>query len=164
MEGWQQDIVKALETVAEGVEQFFQEVGKEVSEAADALLDFTEDMTEEIERTLTPFEEASSPILDRLDQSPDWFEPLLQAILGFESTLDRAAEPFTHTVEPLINQHSVCVGCRNYHGQVYNGSMLVCAMHPYGIVDGSDHCPDKELFSWSFPPMNRSDSFDDQEF
>jgi hypothetical protein len=163
MEGWQQDLMKTLETVAEGVEQFFQEVGKEMGEAADAWLDFTEEVAEEIERVITPFEAAISPELDRLSQS-DWVEPLLQAVLGFESTLDRAAEPFTHTVEPLINQHPVCVGCRNYHGQVYNGSMLVCAMHPYGMVDGSDQCPDKELFSWSFPSANRSDSFDDQDF
>jgi hypothetical protein len=164
MEGWQQDLIKTLETVAESVEQFFQEVGKEMSEAADAVLDFTEEVAEEIERAFAPLEEAASPDLDRSNELVDWFEPLLQAILGFESTLDRAAEPFTHTVDPLINQHPVCVGCRNYHGQVYNGSMLVCAMHPYGIVDGSDHCPDKELFSWSFPSANRSDSFDDQDF
>ncbi|HEY9643828.1 MAG TPA: hypothetical protein V6C57_25285 [Coleofasciculaceae cyanobacterium] len=161
MEGWQQDLIKTLETVAEGVEQFLQEVGKEVSEAADALLDFTEEVAEEIERAFTPFEEGVSPHLDPSNEPPDWFEPLLAAILGFESTLDRAAEPFTHTVEPLINQHPVCVGCRNYHGQVYNGTMLVCAMHPYGIVDGADQCPDKELFSWSFPPTGRSDSFED---
>jgi len=162
MDGWQQDWMKTLEAVTDGIDQFFREVSKGVDEAADALLEFTEEVADEIERTFTPFEETVTPSLDRLDgQLTEWFDPLLQMILGFEATLDRAAEPITHTVEPLINQHPACVGCRHYHGQVYSDTMLVCAMHPYGIVDGSEQCPDKELFSWSFPPANHSDASDD---
>lgn len=33
-----------------------------------------------------------------------------------------------------------CRGCCNYHGRVYGGQLLVCAMHPYGVE--VDHCPD----------------------
>ncbi|WP_414623882.1 hypothetical protein [Calothrix sp. CCY 0018] len=33
-----------------------------------------------------------------------------------------------------------CEGCSNYHGQVYNGSLLVCAIHPHG--SDSESCPD----------------------
>jgi hypothetical protein len=161
MDGWQQDLIKSLEAVTDGFDQFFQEVGKEMNKAADSLLEITEDVAEGIERALEPFEEAVSPTLEQLDeQLVDWFEPLWQAILGFETTLDRAAEPFTHTVEPFINQHPVCMGCRHYHGQVYSGTMLVCAMHPYGIVDGSDQCPDKELISWLPLSPHASDSDD----
>jgi hypothetical protein len=160
MDGWQQDWMKALEAVTDGIDQLFQEIGKGVDEAADALLEFTEEVAEELERTFAPFEE--TPTIDRLDnQLTEWFDPLLQMMLGFEATLDRAAEPITHTVEPLINQHPVCIGCQHYHGQVYSGTMLVCAMHPYGIVDGSEQCSDKEMYSWSFPPVNRSDADDD---
>ncbi len=162
MDGWQQDWIKALEAVTEGIDQFFQEIGKGVDETADALLEFTEEVAEEIERTFAPFEETVAPNIDRLDeQLTEWLDPLLQMLLGFEATLDRAAEPIMHTVEPLINQHPACVGCRHYHGQVYSGTMLVCAMHPYGIVDGSEQCPDKEIYSWSFPPVNRSNDSDD---
>lgn len=165
MDGWQQDLIKTLEAVTEGFDQFFQEVGKEVNKAADALLELTEDVADEIERVFEPFDETVSPTLSQLDeQIADWFEPVWQAILGFEATLDQAAEPITHTVEPLMNQHSVCVGCRHYHGQMYSGNMLVCAMHPYGIVDGSDQCPDKELISWSLPSINLSDRHNDNDF
>jgi hypothetical protein len=169
MEGWQQDFIKGLETVTQGIDQFFQEVGKEMSEAADAWLEFTEEIAEEIveeiERTFEPLEAVISPTLERLDeQLVDWVEPIILAIVGFEETLDRAAEPITHTVEPLVNQHPICIGCRHYHGQVYNGTMFVCAMHPYGIVDGSDQCPDKERIAWSLPAMRSSETPEDEDF
>ena len=163
MDGWQQDLIKSLESVSDGFDQFFQEVGKEMNKAADALVEITEEVADGIERALEPIEEAVSPTLEQLDdQLVDWLEPLWQAILGFESTIDRAAEPFTHTVEPLINQHPVCVGCRHYHGQAYSGTMFVCAMHPYGITDG-DQCPDKELISWSLPSTSFSNDDSDDD-
>jgi hypothetical protein len=37
-----------------------------------------------------------------------------------------------------------CQGCSHYHGQSYGTQervRLVCAMHPYGWLDGP-HCPD----------------------
>jgi hypothetical protein len=40
---------------------------------------------------------------------------------------------------------SICQGCQHYHGQVYGGTLLVCAMHPYGAED--DHCPDRQIES-----------------
>lgn len=145
MDDWQQDWMKTLDTLTKGVEQFFQDVSKEISEAADAWLDFTEEIAEELDRTL-------SPGFDQLDhQINEWVEPLLEAILGFESAVDRAVEPVTHTVEPILNQHPVCVGCRNYHGQMYNGVMLVCGMHPYGVPEGADYCADKEATTWTLP-------------
>jgi hypothetical protein len=157
MENFQQDVIKTLETVANGFGQLFQDISKDMGEAADALLEFTEEMAEEVERAIAPG-------LDQLDdQITEWIEPLLQALTGLESTLDQATEPMTHTVEPLLNQHPICVGCRHYHGQAYNGTMLVCAMHPYGIVDGSESCPDKELVSWSIPSIKFSD-FPDDDF
>ena len=33
-----------------------------------------------------------------------------------------------------------CYDCINYHGKIYNGNRLVCAIHPYGLKD----CPDFE--------------------
>lgn len=35
---------------------------------------------------------------------------------------------------------AICNGCSNYHGQVYNGNLLVCAIHPYGF--DNETCPD----------------------
>ena len=33
-----------------------------------------------------------------------------------------------------------CNGCYNYHGKIYNGNLLVCAIHPNG--SNNDTCPD----------------------
>ncbi|NJN13184.1 MAG: hypothetical protein HC815_36800 [Richelia sp. RM1_1_1] len=35
---------------------------------------------------------------------------------------------------------TACEGCSNYHGQFYNGNLLVCAIHPHG--SDSESCPD----------------------
>lgn len=35
-----------------------------------------------------------------------------------------------------------CRGCRNFHGTIYGGTMLVCAIHPSGVE--GDNCPDYE--------------------
>lgn len=146
MDNWQQDWTKSLEILVDQVGQFFQEVGKEMSEAADALIELTEEIADTLEETIAPgFEE-----LDQ--QISEWVDPILHALLGLEETIDQAVEPVTHTVEPWLNQHPVCVGCRHYHGQSYNGVMFVCAMHPYGMEQDVETCPDKELFPWALPP------------
>ena len=34
---------------------------------------------------------------------------------------------------------SGCRGCKNLHGQVYGGNLLVCGVHPYGQEDCGDY-------------------------
>lgn len=159
MENWQQDWLKAFESVANDVEQLFEEIGRDISEAAGALLDFSEDVASNVESTLIQIDQALAPKLDQFDeQMLLWVDPILQAVFGIEAAIDRAAEPLTHTVEPWLNQHPVCVGCRHYHGQEYGGHVLICAMHPYGVTDGTDTCADKELVSWALPSLQDRDS------
>jgi hypothetical protein len=139
MESWQQDWVKSLETVADNVDQFFQEVSREIGEVAEALIQLPEEVTEEIER-------AMGPSLDQLDeQLTEWFAPILEAIAGLEPIAE-----FNFSEELFIPEApqcpSACVGCRHYHGQIYGGNLLVCGMHPYGPGEGVEDCADKELF------------------
>ncbi|MBF2048938.1 MAG: hypothetical protein EDM05_67825 [Leptolyngbya sp. IPPAS B-1204] len=151
MENWQQDWFKAFETIAAEVGQLFEAVGRDLAEATDALLDLSEEVADDVEDTLNQIDEVLAPKLEQLDeQIGQWLDPVVQAIWGIEATIDRAVEPVTHTVEPWLNQHPACIGCRNYHGQQYGGNFLVCAMHPYGVEEGVE-CPDKELINWSFP-------------
>jgi hypothetical protein len=139
MEGWSHDWVKMLETVAVGVEQFFLEATKEMTEALDAFADFSEDVAAQLEGAI-------APELDNLDAEIDpWIESILQTFMGLETAINEAAEPVSHTLEPLLNEHPACVGCRHYHGQMYGGNVLVCAMHPYGWE--TETCPDWES-SW----------------
>lgn len=149
MEDW----TEALETIANNIEQFLDDLGKGMGEAVNGWVEFADDMAEELERAITPG-------LDQFDQQmTGWIEPVLLALTGLEASIDRAVEPVSHTVEPLLNQHPICVGCRHYHGHAYNGVMLVCAMHPYGIVDGSDSCPDKEASTWRLPAASDDETF-----
>lgn len=43
--------------------------------------------------------------------------------------------------EPAI-PHPNCRDCTHYHGETYNGTAFICAMHPHGWEEGN--CPDKE--------------------
>ncbi|HEY9625220.1 MAG TPA: hypothetical protein V6C78_33160 [Crinalium sp.] len=154
MDGWQQDWVKMLETLANDMDRFFQDVAKEMSDATDAFMEFSEDIAEHLH-------EAIAPELDKFDEQIDeWVEPILQAIAGIESAFTQASQPVSQTVEPILNHHPVCTGCRHYHGQSYNGVMFICAMHPYGMEDGIDSCPDKEAITW-LPHSTGFESDDD---
>ena len=42
----------------------------------------------------------------------------------------------TYTIETL----RLCRNCKHYHGQIYGGVELVCAVHPYRY--SGDSCPD----------------------
>ena len=156
MESWQQDWLKLFDTVTQGVHEWFEEVNRDLSEAADTLLNLSEEVADEIETSLEQIDQVLAPKLAQWDeQIGQWIDPVLQAVWGIEATLDRAVEPVTHTVEPWLNQHPVCIGCRHYHGQEYNGNLLICAMHPYGMGEGEESCPDKEQSTWSFPSPDR---------
>jgi hypothetical protein len=140
MDDWQQDWVKVLEMATGEVERLFLSIAKEVNEAADALIDFSEEVAEQVERAIAP---TAAYMDDHIDsQFDDWLEPLMLALTGLENVVGEAAAPVTRTVEPMLNQHPACMGCRHYHGQNYGGNILVCGMHPYGW--DAEKCPDWE--------------------
>ena len=58
-------------------------------------------------------------------------------VCDYETTI-----AFPDEIEATSDKNPACVGCSNYHGQAYNGRLLVCAIHPYGYDDVS--CPDWE--------------------
>lgn len=156
MDDWQPDWFRAFESIANDITHevghLFEEISREISETTDTLVQLSEEVAEDVGSTLAQIDQTIAPKLDQLDeQIGQWLDPVLQTLFGITATLDRAVEPVTHTVEPWLNQHPVCVGCRNYHGQSYNGNPLVCAMHPYGVEEGVETCADKELVSWNFP-------------
>jgi hypothetical protein len=135
MNDWQ-DWDQMWDAFSKQAEQLLDEFSKGVETAVDSLFEFAEDLTEQIDQALAPG-------LSEFDQEMEgWMEPLIQFINTLENSFTEAAAPITHTVEPLINQHPACVGCRHYHGQSYNDTMFVCAMHPYGWAE--EQCPDWE--------------------
>jgi hypothetical protein len=120
MDDWQKDfweaIENAVESVAVGLETFVQEVTQAIEEIQMDIEQFVlEVMPIEIEEFFSnefPFSESDNP-----------------ADFG----LNPKVNPDPHT-------HPACIGCQNYHGYIYGGNLLVCALHPYGWEDES--CPD----------------------
>jgi len=136
MDDWQQGWGKMLETIARDVEKFLDDVARGVDDAVDSLTDLSETVMEQME-------EALAPQLDALDREmTGWMEPLVDLVTLLESSLMDTTAPISQTVEPLLNEHPACVGCRHYHGQTYNGVMFVCGMYPYGWE--GEKCPDWE--------------------
>lgn len=150
MEDWQKDFSEFLDTVAEQMEDFFLGISKEVTEVVNTLVDVSEELAVQVQDVFS----------DEVEQYiNELVNPVLEAYFGFEGLVETAAQPMIQTVEPLLSQHPVCVGCRHYHGQSYSGNLLVCGMHPYGVIEGSDTCPDKELTVWKSPYFNTEGQF-----
>ncbi|MBZ8183055.1 hypothetical protein [Oscillatoria salina] len=118
MEDWSKGFVEILETAAKEFEQFFEEVNE---------------IVEEVNQTI--FNE-----IDRL--LDDFFEPIFEVYIEIDDLVNDTEFTLTHKVEATSEHHPACIGCRHYHGQVYNGELLVCGMHPYGWDD--KNCPDWE--------------------
>jgi hypothetical protein len=124
MEKWQKDFFEVMETVADEVDQFFHGV-------TDMMESFLE-ITEQVQNT----------IVTEIDQYlDDLAEPIFEIYWELEEVIG-TEQPFPYPVEPTQQEHPACIGCCHYHGQVYNGNLLVCGMHPYGWEDES--CPDWE--------------------
>lgn len=135
MEAWQKDFSQLVEAVTDGAEQFFTE------------------MTEAVEE-----------IVIELDQViTEAIEPILEVCLGLEVAVEEVTQPIVQTVNPILEEHPACIGCRHFHGQAYGGTFLVCAMHPYGVPEDGATCPDKELI-WAYPPYTSSRPSDDASF
>lgn len=129
MEKWQKDFFEMLETVADEVDQFF--LG--INEIVDTVLEFSEEVGEQLQNTIST----------ELDQYFNEFtEPFFEVYWELEEFVGEVDQPFTSKLEPNLQEHPACVGCRHYHGHIYNGNLLICGMHPYGWED--ETCPDWE--------------------
>ena len=122
MEDWSKNLIEAIETVALAVDEFFTELNEVV-----------DTMTEELQQVVT------IEIDQRLQEI---FEPIADLYLELEQLAGDGDLGFTYTVEPNAQSHPACIGCNQYHGQIYSGNLLVCGMHPYGWE--TQHCPDWE--------------------
>jgi hypothetical protein len=98
-------------------------MGTAIVQGCETLLKEIEDVSVEVEEAL---DFCLEPVFDWWDE--------IQGIISDTS------RPFIQTVTPALQDHPVCVGCCNYHGETYGGNVLVCAMHPYGVDQES--CPD----------------------
>lgn len=134
MEEWSRSLVEAVETTVSEVEKFFTDVTEEFNKMVDDLTHLSDEITQEVQTKLIPeLEECFN----------DLVEPFLDIYFDLDSDLEgETFEPFVTYVHPNETQHPACRRCTNYHGHVYGGNLLVCAMHPSGVEGNT--CPDWE--------------------
>jgi hypothetical protein len=122
MEDWSKDFLEMLNQAIETVDEFFLEIAETVESA---------------------IEQVQNTVIVEIEQ---YVRELCEPIVDFsveelEETTE--LEPYIFPrEEPTLEKHPACIGCRHYHGQIYSGNLLVCAMHPYGWDD--PNCPDWE--------------------
>jgi hypothetical protein len=136
MEKWQKDFLELVEVAADEVERFF--LG--VTTTLEALFELSGEFSEHLHNTIvTEVEQYLTDLNDDLDFDPYWH---------LDEIVDDSELSFPYSVEPSPQQHPACIGCQHYHGQVYGGNLMVCAMHPYGWDDSN--CPDWEAEKFEF--------------
>lgn len=117
----------------------------------DAIALSFEDFLTEINQVI---EEVADNIQRELGQEielfwQDFVAPLMDLEIEWENRTDRL-DHFTDDSDSWLNPkveatpdtYPACIGCANYHGRLYNGTLLVCGMHPYGVEES--HCLDWE--------------------
>ena len=138
MNDWQDRWWKQIEKTAAEMEEFLVEVTEatellvdEASESLGSLIEqFPNNIVEEVDTFVQEFVEVIITTSDEIDAalSHDWDEFI--------------DDDFTRVDyhSPSSENHPACINCINYHGQAYNGNLLICAMHPNGY-EGTE-CPD----------------------
>ena len=149
MEDWQKEFWQQVDMAGEQIGNFWFEVAQDVTEVANTVGVVSEEMVLQLCDTTITIENSVT----------EWLIPVLDSLLGLNGFLEETVDPLRQTVEPWMQQHPVCVGCRHYHGQIYGGTLLVCGMHPYGMAAGVETCPDREANRWLPPTLNSSGFF-----
>ncbi len=152
-----------LEALTVEMEQFFEDVnhtvnfiGEEITEAFD---DFAHIIENDISHEVDQFwHQLFEPFIDIYIDWEEWEDDLsvdssrvysrrvnLERVDLNNPTNNNLPEEYfflNPKVEPSLEKNSACIGCKNYHGILYGGNLLVCGMHPYGWED--ENCPDWE--------------------
>jgi hypothetical protein len=133
MEDWSKDFFEVMENAVAEVEHFFTDMSEEFVEMLEVLAKISEEFTEQVQNNL----------ISEVDgYFNEFLEPIIEICRDFEPEFDEIDLSMVTYVDPSPTQQPACRGCTNYHGQVYGGNLLVCAMHPTGVE--SESCPDWE--------------------
>jgi ABC-type transporter Mla subunit MlaD len=149
-----EDTVRTTETVAEQTLSGFVEAADSVADEVEKQLRPTlEQWADDLSQSLEPLETLLDHEAERVsDELNAFISPIVMPLAdALETWVEALAAPINRHVDPMINDHTVCIGCKHYYGQAHGGNMLVCGMHPYGPDD--EQCPDWESV-WGQPPSN----------
>ena len=136
-------IAAGLETQLQALETQLEPTWADLEAATQETLDAVE---QQLQTVLDPLNDQIEEVLQGVDQQVEAIAQTLErdviapTLTPLMAELDRLATPVNQTLDPWFNGHRACIGCRYYHGQSYGGSMLVCALYPYGPAE--PQCPD----------------------
>lgn len=141
MDEWLKQLQHSIDEAAEASSRVLTQVAQRSEQLIEQWLDDSIDMVEMAEKSI---EDSLAPALiqinERVETALDAGEDFVHGQLT--PWLEQVTAPIANTVNPLLQDHPTCVGCRNYHGADYGNEMLVCGMHPYGPE--GEQCPDWE--------------------
>lgn len=140
MEDWSKEFFEVMENAASEVEHFFSDMNEEFAEMVDVLVKMSEEFTQQIQNNL--IDDIDGYFSEFDGYLNELIEPIIEVYRDFDSNIGDIDSSFVTYVDPSPTQHPACRGCRNYHGQVYGGNLLVCAIHPTGVE--SESCADWE--------------------
>lgn len=141
MNDWQKDWWQQIEKTSLNVEKFFSDINQTIESFAEEVTEALTELSEQLQDTfITEVDRYVEDLIDLMTETD----------LDFDFNIWDEIENFTGesefveiTIEfPTQDKYSTCIGCRHYHGQAYNGQILVCGMHPYGVEDS--FCADWE--------------------
>ena len=151
-EDWTREFSEFFEQTARRTEVWAEQTLHGAIAAADHLADelekqlrpTIEQWADDINQSLEPLETALDEEAERFaDEFSEFVTPLVVPLTTtLETWIDMMAAPINSHVDPMVNQHTPCIGCKHYFGQAHGGNMLVCAMYPYGPED--ETCRDWE--------------------
>ncbi|MDJ0725017.1 MAG: hypothetical protein QNJ38_07905 [Prochloraceae cyanobacterium] len=135
MEEWQKDFLATIELVTIECEALFKNVNQLLEDLVEEGKESLDDAIGDFENIIIAEIESFFDSLAPEDLNREYFGLGVQDL---EEDIDLYLNP---KVEPTLERHPACIGCNNYHGRVYGGNLLVCAIHPYGWLD--ENCPDR---------------------
>lgn len=160
-EDWTRELGEFFENTARMTEAWAEQTLNSAVEVADNFADEIEKqlrptlerLADEMSQSLEPLETVLDDEVDRFtDEFSEFVTPIVVPLTdALERWVEVMAAPITSHIEPMVNDHTTCIGCKHYFGQAHGGHMLVCAMYPYGPEE--ENCPDWESV-WGQPPNN----------
>ncbi|MEL6553664.1 MAG: hypothetical protein AAFQ63_09435 [Cyanobacteria bacterium J06621_11] len=149
MDEWLKQLQASLHEAAKDSSDWFADVSQQSNDVIEAWvassIETLESVEKSVENAVTPaLEDALESFDTRVDEAVDASIVFLNE--EFTPWIEETAAPLTRTVNPWLQHHPACIGCKFYHGTAYGDEMLVCGMHPYGPDDRN--CEDWESV-WS---------------
>jgi hypothetical protein len=149
MHNWIKEFWDFIENTSKETDRWFQETSQQVEEVVDAIAQMSDEVSLQIQEAIaTEIDRTIDEFLEPFEESFDSFDDIdvsspansYESISSFHSLTTLDSLP--RYLPPTPNRNPACIGCRHYHGYVYQGTMMVCGMHPYGW--DTEDCPDWE--------------------